>query len=454
MKWLFERIEGAGSSPSLATESGVSSYTQLSVAVSDACNKISDANIPNGAVVSLLSDYSIESIAWFLALAKHGCIVVPIATQNKEEINIRLKEGNIEWNVAFDNGKAQTPRYLAEAPQCHEIITRLRTIQHPGLVLFSSGSTGKPKAMVHDLANLIETYTTRKPRHMAMMVFLMFDHIGGINTLFHSLASGSCMVIPPNRSPDTVCRLIEQHKVSVLPASPTFLNLLLISGAHERFDMSSVKVITYGTEPMPESLLLKVKNTFPKARFIQTFGTSETGILQTTSESSSSINLRLDDPNIETKIVAGELWLRSKTQILGYLNHDMASFTSDGWFQTGDLVEEHDNGFIRIIGRLKEMINVGGQKVVPGEVESVLLCMEDVQDCMVFAEPNPIMGQVVASQIVLKQGASKDGFKSRMRRFCSEHLEAYKIPVRICFVENTSFGERFKKLRILGTQTK
>jgi acyl-CoA synthetase (AMP-forming)/AMP-acid ligase II len=289
---------------------------------------------------------------------------------------------------------------------------------------------------------------------MAMMVFLMFDHIGGINTLFHSLASGSCMVIPPNRSPDTVCRLIEQHKVSVLPASPTFLNLLLISGAHERFDMSSVKVITYGTEPMPESLLLKVKNTFPKARFIQTFGTSETGILQTTSESSSSINLRLDDPNIETKIVAGELWLRSKTQILGYLNHDMASFTSDGWFQTGDLVEEHDNGFIRIIGRLKEMINVGGQKVVPGEVESILLCMEDVQDCMVFAEPNPIMGQVVASQIVLKQGASKDGFKSRMRRFCSEHLEAYKIPVRICFVENTSFGERFKKLRILGTQTK
>lgn len=106
-------------------------------------------------------------------------------------------------------------------------------------------------------------------------------------------------------------------------------------------------MITYGTEPMPDSLLLKLKTFFPRVKFLQTFGTSETGISQTTSKSSDSTFLKIDDPNTEIKIVRGELWIRSKTQVMGYLNSSLERFTEDGWFKTGDLVEEASDGYIK-----------------------------------------------------------------------------------------------------------
>ena len=140
-------------------------------------------------------------------------------------------------------------------------------------------------------------------------------------------------------------------------------------------------------------------------KLIQTFGTSETGITHTTSKSSDSTLLKLDDPEVEHQIVDGELWLRSRTQILGYLNHASTAFTADGWFKTGDLVEPAPDGFLRIAGRRSELINVGGEKVLPGEVEAVLLEMPEIADALVGGEPNAITGQMVVARVVLAPGA-------------------------------------------------
>jgi acyl-CoA synthetase (AMP-forming)/AMP-acid ligase II len=255
------------------------------------------------------------------------------------------------------------------------------------------------------------------------------------------------MVIPESREPERVAELVARYRAAILPASPTFLNLLLLSGAAQHFDLSSLKFITYGTEPMPESLLARLRSTFPRTRFLQTFGTSETGISQTTSLSSASTLLKLDDPNIEHRIVDGELWLRSRTQILGYLNHSMESFTADGWFKTGDLVETAENGYLRIRGRTKEVINVGGQKVLPAEVESVLLEITDIEDCVVFGETNPITGQIVCAKVVLKPTATATTIRGTVRAFCRTRLDSYKIPVKVLSVSGPLFGARFKKQR-------
>jgi acyl-CoA synthetase (AMP-forming)/AMP-acid ligase II len=329
----------------------------------------------------------------------------------------------------------------------HELIEKLRGGNRAGLVLFSSGSAGRPKAMIHDLTNLVQIYADRKARNLSMIVFLMFDHIGGINTLFNSLASGSFMVAPVKRDAEEVAVLIQEHKVSILPTSPTFLNLLLIAEAPRRFDLSSLKIITYGTEPMPESLLRKLRETFPKVKFLQTFGTSETGISRTDSKSSTSLYMTLDDPDIEHKVVDGELWLRSKTQILGYLNHSMESFTEDGWFRTGDKVEMDEGGYLRVVGRSKEMINVGGEKVVPSEVESVIMEVNGVKDCTVFGQSSPVTGQIVAAKVLLDEGLDQAVAKSEIRKHCSAKLARYKVPVKIVFVAESLFGDRFKKKR-------
>ena len=206
-------------------------------------------------------------------------------------------------------------------------------------------------------------------------------------------------------------------------------------------------MITYGTEPMPESLLVKLKDAFPRVKFLQTFGTSETGISATSSYSSTSTFLKIDDPNTEYKIINGELWLRSKTQIMGYLNSSMERFTDDGWFKTGDMVEEKD-GYIKIIGRNSDIINVGGEKVLPSEVESVLFQMPHVNDCVVYGENNPITGQMVVAKVLYDEDIKLSELKKLVVEFCKEKLTRYKIPAKVIKMSESEFTERFKKKRM------
>jgi acyl-CoA synthetase (AMP-forming)/AMP-acid ligase II len=206
-------------------------------------------------------------------------------------------------------------------------------------------------------------------------------------------------------------------------------------------------MVTYGTETMPESLLIKLKNAFPKVKFLQTFGTSETGIANTTSKSSSSTFMKIDDPELDYKIVKNELWLKSKTQVMGYLNASMDSFTEDGWFKTGDLVETTEDGYIKIIGRNKEVINVGGEKVLPSEVESIILSIPEIDDVMVYGEKNMITGQTVVCDVVLNNQIETKEIKKILRKYCKDKLAVYKIPTKVNVVLKTNFGSRFKKFR-------
>jgi acyl-CoA synthetase (AMP-forming)/AMP-acid ligase II len=329
----------------------------------------------------------------------------------------------------------------------NNIIDQISAKGQAGLILFSSGSTGKPKAMVHNLDDLILSYLYKRSKSLVFIVFLMFDHIGGLNTLLNCLSIGATIVIPKNRKPDEIANLIQEFKINVLPTSPTFLNLMLISKVHEIYDLKSLKMVTYGTEPMPGSLLRKLKLAFPWVKFLQTFGTSETGIIKTLSLASDSTFLKFDDPNQEFKIVNNELWLKSHNQILGYLNHENSSFTADGWFMTGDLVEEMDGGFIKIVGRLKEVINVGGEKVLPTEVESVIMEIPSIEDCIVKPEANSITGQMVVAEVVLKDGFVFREEKDKIKIYCKQKLDRYKVPARILQIDTIAFSERFKKNR-------
>lgn len=421
----------------------------------DLCNKISLNNeklknlkVNSGDVVFIIGDYSIESISLFFSLTLNNNIIVPVTSDNSEEIRERIEVAAPNW---IFNLKDDTFKNIAENTfeDRHSILKDLINKQIAGLILFSSGSTGKPKAMVHNLENLLANYESKKVKDMNFLVFLMFDHIGGLNTLFNCLSMGVSITIPENRNPTDISRLIQNNKINVLPASPTFLNLMLISDVFDNFDFSSLKMVTYGTEAMPETLLFKLKDKLPRVKFLQTFGTSETGIAKTSSLSSSSTFLKFDDPNQEYKVVGNELWLRSKTQVLGYINHSNESFTDDGWFKTGDMVETTIDGFIKIIGRTKEIINVGGEKVLPSEVESVILEVDSIQDCIVRSEKNAITGQMVCAEVVLKKGFNIKDEKSKIRIHCRQKLDSYKVPSRIIEIDAVLFTNRFKKNRQL-----
>ena len=441
MSFILEKFKSFNSKNAIVFEDRIYTYEEFVKQIKDYKDILDKHNISSKVVV-ILGDYSFYNLALFFALYENKNIIVPITSNIKKVQDDFIEESFCKTIIKTDEKNLLIQNL--KTTFSHNMIDNLREKNSSGLILFSSGSTGKPKAMIHNLDTLIDSFKDKKEKSMNMLVFLMFDHIGGLNTVFNALCMGACLIIPKIKDAKTICELIEKYKIMVLPSSPTFLNLILISEEYKNYDLSSLRMITYGTETMPQSLLLKLKEVFPKVKFLQTFGTSETGISTTSSKSSNSLFMKLEDINGEYKIVENELWLRSKTQVLGYLNASMDSFTSDGWFKTGDLVEV-DGEYIKIIGRAKEVINVGGQKVLPAEVESIILEMEEISDCMVYAEQNAITGQTVVCDVVLNKNI--ENIKKRVRVFCKDRLDAYKIPTKVNVVDKTNFSDRFKKIR-------
>ena len=447
MNQIIERIRLFEHKTSLIFENESYTYFDIYFKIQQLYESIS-THINKGEVVSIQGDYSFLSIATFFALLQNKNIVVPITTKVQKEIDERQKTSNVKFIIKFLNNDIIISQANDYCDENHLFVKKLINSNKSGLILFSSGSTGAPKAMIHDLDNLVESFdSTKKGKNLSFMIFLMFDHIGGLNTLLHCISAGLTMVFPTNRNPDNVCNLIEKFNVNVLPASPTFLNLILISDSYIKYNLNTLKLITYGTETMPENLLLKLKKTFPSVKFLQTFGTSETGISQTSSKSSQSTFIKIEDPNTDYKIVNDELYIRTKTQILGYLNQDSDRFTEDGWFKTGDLVELSTDGYLKIIGRNKEIINVGGEKVLPSEVESILFKMPEIKDCLVFGEANPIVGQIVVAKILFNHDFKLIDAKKIVTGFCRDKLDKYKIPSKIIIMSESEFTERFKKKR-------
>jgi len=131
--------------------------------------------------------------------------------------------------------------------------------------------------------------------------------------------------------------------------------------------------------------------------------------------------------------------------MLGYLNAP-SPFTEDGWFRTGDAVAI-DGEFVRILGRTSEIINVGGQKVYPAEVESVLQQIPGVTDVVVTGEPNALTGQLVCAAVKLATEETIASFSLRMRKLAREHLPSYMVPQKVVSLDRQAHGARWKKLR-------
>lgn len=441
--FLRERFAAARDAEALVWRDRVYTYGWLCDELDRLDRELDALGVGRGAVTSLEADFSPRAIALFLALIDRNAVIVPLTTSVEDKKPEFRETAEVESIITIDADDRMTHEATGRSAR-HELLLRLKQSGHPGLILFSSGSTGKAKAAVHDIVPMLEKFHVR--RHtLRTITFLLFDHIGGINTLLYNLSNAGCVVTVPDRRPETICAAIEKYKVQLLPTSPTFINLLLVSEAWKRYDLSSLQTVTYGTEVMPESTLKRFHALFPSVKLQQTYGLSEVGILRSKSKSSDSLWVKIGGEGFETRVVDGLLEIKAKSAMLGYLNAP-SPFTEDGWFKTGDAVEV-DGEYMRILGRKSELINVGGEKVYPAEVESVLQTMEGVEEVVVRGEPHPMTGQIVSARVRLSTGESLPEFRARMRRYCQGRLARFKIPQKVEISTTALHGERFKKIR-------
>jgi acyl-CoA synthetase (AMP-forming)/AMP-acid ligase II len=419
-------------------------YDELGAMIETWALHLQAEGVTAGTVCAVVSDYSPQTAALFFALMRARAVIVPFLRQTKQSLDDYLEIAGVETVVRIDQSDEWTIERRAPA-SVNPLVVSFRDRQSPGLIVFTSGSTGTPKGILHDVERVMRKFVA--PRQgWRTVLFLMMDHFGGFNSLLSAFAYGGVGVCVPDRSPDAVCAAIEASRATLLPTTPTFLNLLIASGSYRRHDLSSIQLITYGTEVMNDATLHKVREVFPAAAVKQTYGLSELGVLRSKSESDDSLFVRVGGDGFEVKVIDDVLWIRSEANMVGYLNAPNP-FDADGWMCTGDQVEVRGD-YMRILGRKSELIFVGGDKVFPAEVEAVILRDANVRDVTVYGVGHPVMGKIVQARVSLHSPEDSRALTTRLRRLCLEQLARFKVPVRFLVVdEEAQRSERFKKIR-------
>ena len=392
------------------------------------------SHVTSGDVVAIIGDFNPQTISALLRLIDLRTIVVPLTKETSHEHEYFCESALVD--VVIENGVAVRRKHTDK----NELIQHLRDTGHAGLVLFSTGTTGRPKAILHDLAKFLKRYETTRPP-LRTINFLLFDHIGGINTLLHTLFNKGVVIAPSERTIDAVIETCRRYDVEVLPTTPTFLRMMLMSGVVPDNFPSCIKVVTYGTERMDQPTLDALCKLLPDVDFRQTFGMSELGIVRVKSEARNSLFMKIGGEGIETKVVNGILQIRSESRMLGYLNAD-SPFDAEGWYNTEDVVEQKGE-LIKVVGRLGDVVNVGGLKFMASEVERVALQHSGISLVSVYPRQNPITGQHV--EITVQPVVGHELSKDELMSFFKDKLQPHMVPKRIK-IENVNVGHRFKRI--------
>lgn len=330
-----------------------------------------------GNFINIPITYSLKDIALLLLCINYDNIAV-LSNSNQD---------NIEWDT-------------------------LKKTSLPGIILYTSGTNGKPKEIFHNVEKLTNKYKN-KTKPFKTIGIAPLNHMSGLDVLFYTLSSGGCLIIPENKEPHSVCTSIEKYKAELLPCSAGFLNWLVMADCIKDYDLSSLKIIAYGSDMMSENILRELNKQLPDCRLIQKYGTTEFGSPKTRSLNDTSTWLKFVDT--EYKIIDDHLWLK---------------FTDSDWIDTGDLAEEL-NGYIRILGRDSDIINVGGMKVYPIEIENTIIQMPEVVDVVVYKASNTILGYVVNVDVILNTDDTVSSITRKIRTFCKNKLPDYAIPIKV-----------------------
>jgi acyl-CoA synthetase (AMP-forming)/AMP-acid ligase II len=313
---------------------------------------------------------------------------------------------------------------------------------------FTSGTTGDPKAVLHlhNTTHCAIRFLNRGQRIAEKSVFLVFLPVGlnwGLFNALQAVAAGCTMVMQDVFKPEDALALIEREKVTHFCCAPAHLVALLNAPGFAKFDLSSLEVMMTGGASCPVEVIREVGRRMP-GHLLEMYGMLECGTQAHTTLSEDpeavcglvgravpEMKLKVvDDRNVECKPGdIGEILTYGPSVTVGYYKNPDAnrrSFTTDGWFHTGDLGAFDERGYLRITGRKKEMIIRGGANIYPREIEEVLYQHPKVMDAAVVGLPDPRLGERVCACIVPKAGQSF-GFEE-MIAFLKPKIATYKLP--------------------------
>lgn len=292
------------------------------------------------------------------------------------------------------------------------------------IAIFTSGTTGQPKKIVHTVASLTRT-TRAGDKYWDNIWGFAYNptHMAGLQVFFQAFENMNTVVNLFGKSRKEIYNIILRHRITHLSATPTFYRLLL----PVEESCPSVIRATLGGERSDERLYDTVRLVFPNAKVNNIYASTEAGSLF----SSQDDCFRIPE-SIRDRIKVSEHELLIHKSLLGTSEK---MILIEDWYHSGDIVEwvDKDNGVFRFVSRKNEMINVGGYKVNPEEVEDALMCVDGIRLAMVYGRSNSVLGSVVCADVVLESGSRLDAVG--IRRTMQDRLQDFKIPRRVRIVD-------------------
>jgi acyl-CoA synthetase (AMP-forming)/AMP-acid ligase II len=290
------------------------------------------------------------------------------------------------------------------------------------LLVLTTGSTGSPKGVRHDWnRQVVRGLRARSGLGQVWLLAYGPQQFAGLQVLVHVIGSGATLVSPPVRRPQAVVDAIYAHRVDHISATPTFWRFLLAELRSDARPVPPLRQVTLGGEAAPAALLDDLSAVFPGARVSHVYAGSEFGSTGSVSDRRNGLPASLlergGDGDVELRVVDGELWVRSTASMLGY--HGEEDRAGEEWWPTGDLVEVVGDR-IEFRGRKTDVINVGGVKVHPLPVEDRVAAVAGVRAARVYGRPNPLVGAVVAVDLVAEGDVGPDTLKAAVRAACAD----------------------------------
>lgn len=306
------------------------------------------------------------------------------------------------------------------------------------ITIFTSGTTGQPKKVVHSVTTLTRSVRIAEKYKDQIWLFAYNPtHMAGLQVFFQTFANMDFLINVFNKSRDYVFDIIKEHSVTHISATPTFYRLLLPPDCH--FD--SVQRITLGGEKSGDKLYGQIHILFPNAKINNIYASTEAGSLFAAKGEYFQIPVNiLDKCKVDEQ---GELLIHKS--LLGKSD----SFTFDGdYYHTGDLIEwkDQEKGLFRFLSRKNELINVGGYKVNPNEIEDAISQIQGIEQVVVYGKANSVLGNILCAEVRKEENSQLTELD--IRRYLTDKLQDFKIPRRIKFVDHFSLTRTGKLKRI------
>ncbi|WP_107947371.1 class I adenylate-forming enzyme family protein [Lysinibacillus parviboronicapiens] len=319
------------------------------------------------------------------------------------------------------------------------VMRRIKDIENWQLTLYTSGTTGRPKKMSHSFHTLTRNVKLHRKFDNDVWAFAYNPtHMAGLQVFFQAFLNQNTLIYVFGESMKRASELIEDYEVTNISATATFYRNVLPYLQGNTYSL--VKRVTFGGEKFDLFLENKLKGVFPNAKMINIYASTEAGSLFTAQ--SDTFEIREEH----------QQWVKITTQKelcihRSLLGHSASLSLDDEWFHTGDLVEMDDETHFKFLSRQSDMINVGGYKVNPLEVESLLVQVPGVIDIVVKSKKNSVTGELLVADVIKSDDIDEKELKKEIKQFATTHLQEWKVPRIIKFVDELPSTRTGKKVR-------